>query len=236
MVLNIEFMGKTFIDALAGIPVTIEITLMTLLISSPIAFLMALSRMKKGVGSRIIMAYVSFIRGTPIVLQILFLYSLLPTVLNYVVKDVLGADFNVFDLNPIIYAYVVFSLNTTAVLSEVFRSALSTVGQGQMEAALSVGLTKQQAYRRIIIPQALVAALPNICNTTVNLLKSTSLAFMMTVKDITAIAKVNAAFGYNYIEAYLVIFFIYIILCTIVQLIFKAIEGYLSSYKKLVTV
>lgn len=236
MVLNIEFMGKTFIDALAGIPVTIEITLMTLLISSPIAFLMALSRMKKGVGSRIITAYVSFIRGTPIVLQILFLYSLLPTMLNYVVKDVLGMDFNVFDLNPIIYAYVVFSLNTTAILSEVFRSALSTVGQGQMEAALSVGLTKQQAYRRIIIPQALVAALPNICNTTVNLLKSTSLAFMMTVKDITAIAKVNAAFGYNYIEAYLVIFFIYIILCTIVQLIFKVIEEYLSSYKKLVTV
>ena len=68
-----------------------------------------------------------------------------------------------------------------------------------------------------------------------NLLKSTSLAFMMTVKDIMAIAKVQAAYGYNYIEAYLVVLLIYILLCTLVQLLFKAVERYLSSYKKLVT-
>ncbi len=84
-----------------------------------------------------------------------------------------------------------------------------------------------------MIPQAIVSALPNICNTTVNLLKSTSLAFMMTVKDITAVAKLNAAYGYNYIEAYLIIFFIYIVLCTVVQLLFKMLERYFSSYKRL---
>ena len=144
----------------------------------------------------------------------------------------LHLPFNVFDIDPILYAFIVFSLNTTAVLSEAFRSALLTVNHGQMEAALSVGLSRAQAYMRIIIPQALVAAMPNICNTTVNLLKSTSLAYMMTVKDITAIAKLNAAKGYNYIEAYIVIFFIYIILCTIVQLVFQGIEKALSAYKQ----
>ena len=95
-------------------------------------------------------------------------------------------------------------------------------------------MSRKQAYIRIILPQAMVAALPNICNTTISLLKSTSLAFMMSVKDITAIAKMKAAYGYNYIEAYLVIAFIYIIVCTIVQILFQLIERRISGYKKLV--
>lgn len=236
MSLNTEFMMETFFASLEGIPVTLGITLVALIISFPIGFFMALGKMGDGKISRKIIAfYVSFIRGTPIVLQILFIYSLLPTTLNYLFKTVLNLDINVFKINPLWYAFIVFSLNTVAVLSEVFRSALTTVNHGQLEAALSVGLNRPQAYIRIIIPQALVAALPNICNTTVNLLKSTSLAFMMTVKDITAIAKLSAAKGYNYIEAYIVIFCIYIILCTAVQLLFRAIEGSLSVYKQHLT-
>lgn len=233
MKLNTGFMAEAFLAALGGIPVTLEITLVTLLLSAPIAFFMALGRLhKRGIGGRLIAGYVSFIRGTPVVLQILFLYSLLPSLLNYIMNQVLELDFDVFGVPPIVYAFVVFSLNTTAVLSEVFRSALLTVGSGQMEAALSVGLSARQAYVRIVIPQAFTAALPNLCNTTVSLLKSTSLAFMMTVQDIMAIAKVEAAYGYNYIEAYLDVFLIYIILCTFVQLAFRFAERRASSYKK----
>lgn len=229
-------MIETFFSALEGIPVTLKLTFITLLIATPIAFTMALTKMeKKKVASKIISSYISVIRGTPIVLQILFLYSLLPSILNLLVKEVLKLPINVFDMNPIVYAYVIFILNTTAVLSEVFRSALLTVGKGQMEAALTIGLTKPQAYIRIIIPQAIVSALPNICNTTISLLKSTSLAFMMSVQDITAIAKVKAAYGYNYIEAYLDICLIYILLCSIIQILFKLVEKRASSYKRIVT-
>ena len=235
MTLKTKFMKEAFISSLGGIPTTLELTFITLLVSIPIAFFMARSKIeRKKVSSRIVTAYVSIIRGTPVVLQILFLYSLLPSALNYLIKEVLHLNFNIFKVNPILYAFIVFILNNTAVLSEVFRSALMTVNHGQMEAALSIGLNKRQAYIRIILPQALVAALPNICNSTISLLKSTSLAFMMSVQDITAIAKMKAAYGYNYIEAYLVIAFIYIIVCTIVQLLFDLIEARLSSYKKLV--
>lgn len=235
MDINTKFMVETFFAALKGIPTTLIITLVTLLISTPLGFFMGLRRLRKGgIGNKLITGYVSFIRGTPIVLQILFLYSLLPSLLNYLLNIVLEWDVDIFAVNPIVYAFIVFSLNTTAVMTEVFRSALSSVGHGQMEAALSVGLTRSQAYSRIIVPQAMVTALPNICNTSVNLLKSTSLAFMMTVQDITAIAKIRAAYGYNYIEAYLVVFFVYILLCTAVQLLFKIIEQSLSSYKKLI--
>ena len=119
-----------------------------------------------------------------------------------------------------------------AYVSEVFRSALETVDKRQLEAALSIGLLPIQAYRRIVIPQALVAATPNLCNSTVNLLKSTSLAFLMSVQDITAIAKTEAAFGYNYLESYLVIFIVYIVLCSLVQVFFQLLEQRLSRYKR----
>ena len=237
MELNTAFMAETLGKILAGVPATLKITVVTLLIAGPLAFLFAIARTeKKKMADKIIAAYVSFIRGTPVVLQILFLYSLLPSLLNHMVKNVWHLDYNVFQWNPIIYAYTVFIINNLAVLTEVFRSALSTVHQGQLEAGLSIGMSKTQTYLRVIIPQAMVAALPNLCNTTVNLLKSTSLAYMMGVKVITSIARTEAAFGYNYIEAYLDILFIYLILCSVVQVLFKGVEKKLAKYKKLVAV
>lgn len=225
MKLNTEFMIEAFKASLLGIPVTLAITAVSLMISIPLALLMAVKKINsKGPVSFLINGYVSIIRSTPMVLQILLLYSLLPSLLNYLIRQVLKLDFNIFKIPAIYYAYAVFSLNTTAILSEVFRSSFLTVDKGQLEAGLSVGLGKFRTYMRIIIPQALVVALPNICNVTVGLLKSSSLAFLMTVQDITAIAKLKAAYAYNYIEAYSVIFILYIILCTMVQLIFKYIE------------
>jgi L-cystine transport system permease protein len=84
---------------------------------------------------------------------------------------------------------------------------------------------------RIIMPQALVNALPNLCNLTVNLIKASSLAFIMTAKDITAIARIEASFGYNYIEAYIVIFVMYIILCSLTQLLFNMAETRAGRYR-----
>ena len=225
MKLNTEFMIEAFKASLSGIPVTLGITVVSLMISMPLALMMAIKKINsKGPLSFLINTYVSIVRSTPMVLQILLLYSLLPSFLNFFIKQVLKIDFNIFKIPAIYYAYAVFSLNTTAILSEVFRSALLTVDKGQLEAGLSIGLGKFLTYIRIIIPQALVVALPNICYVTVGLLKSSSLAFFMTVQDITAIAKLKAAYAYNYIEAYSIIFILYIILCTMVQLIFKYIE------------
>ncbi len=229
MLLNTEFMIKTFWASFKAIPVTLEITFISILLAILPAFGIAMARLKNrkpwaGIGA----VYVSFMRGTPILLQILIVYSILPSCLNLLFKKI-APSINVFDLNPIIYAFTVFTLNTIATLSEVFRSAMQTVDKGQFEAALCSGLTYFQAYRRIIIPQAMVSAIPNICNLCVNLIKNTSLAFMMTVKDITAVAKIQASYGFNYIEAYLDIFVIYIIVCTVVQVIFKILEKKLTK-------
>lgn len=227
---NTGFFIKTFWLTLSGIPTTMLITTVSLIIAVPFGFMMALSNIHKiPVLRQFAALYISFIQGTPAVVLILFVYSLLPSLLAILFRS-LGVGFNVFGINTIVYACIIFSLNTAAVLSEVFRSALETVDKGQMEAASAMGLTTAQAYRRIIIPQALVVAMPNLCNSTVNLIKSTSLVFMMGVRDITAIAKIEASFGYHFIESYLDIWIVYIILCSLIEAIFKQVEKKLSAY------
>lgn len=224
MLLNTEYMVRTFFLCLKAVPVTLNITFVSFILSFLPALGIALGRVK-GIKAVAVPGkiYVSLIRGTPIVLQILVIYSLVPSLLNSFFKGI-GSSVNIFDLNPIVYAYVVFVLNSIATLSEVFRSALGTVSRGQYEAALAIGLSGFQAYERIIFPQAAVSALPNICTFIVTLIKNTSLAFIMTVKDITAVAKIEASYGYNYIESYIDIFFVYIIVCALVQFLFRCIE------------
>lgn len=228
---DLSFFLRTFLALWKAVPTTLLITAVSLAVGVVLGFLIALARIHKiKVLSQICSVYVSLIRGTPVVLQILVMYSLVPSALNAFFKKT-GSSIDIFALNPIFYAFGVFSLSMAALLSEVFRSALLTISKGQLEAGYTCGLTYSQTFRRIIIPQALVAALPNFCNATVNLIKNTSLAFMMTVKDITAVAKIGASFGYNYIEAYLDIFIIYIIICSVVQQLFKRWEKRASVFK-----
>ncbi len=224
MQLDFSYLIRTFWLCVKAVPVTLEITIVSLLLAIIPALFIALARIYHvKVIEQLCSIFVSFIRGTPIVLQILIVYSIMPSLLNSFVKSA-GWSFNVFEMNPVIYAFVVFGINSSASLSEVFRSAISSVNRGQLEAALSIGETHFQAFRRVVLPQAAVSALPNLCSTTVILIKNTSLAFMMTVREITGIAKIEAAYGYNYVESYIDIFIIYIAVCLLVELIFRKIE------------
>ncbi|MDF2067269.1 amino acid ABC transporter permease [Bacillus sp. Cr_A10] len=229
--LNYEFLIDTFFVALSGVPVTLLVTVVALLIALPAGFLLALTRINQiPVLNRISQVYVSFVRGTPVIIQIFIVYASVPLILTSLFEKY-QINIKVYEINPIWYAFIVFSFSTTAILIEVFRSALITVNKGQLEAAQSVGLTNFQAYRRIVIPQALVAALPNICTATVNLIKATSLGYAMSLQEITLKAKVEANVGYNYVEAYIDIFIVYIILCSLVEYGFKLYEKPLRKYK-----
>ena len=229
--LDYKFLVDTFFVALSGAPTTILITIVALLIAIPLGFLLALTRVNETpLFNRFAQVYVSFVRGTPLIIQIFIIYNSVPILLTTLFAK-LNIKINIYDLNPIWYAFIVFSLNTIAILSEVFRSAISTVNKGQLEAAQSVGLTNAQAYIKIIIPQALVIALPNICTVTTNLIKGTSLCYAISLKEITLRAKVAANVGYNYIEAYIDIFLVYLIICIIFEYGFKVFERHLRTYK-----
>ena len=227
--LNTSFLIRTFFLAFKGVPAALFITGTALLLSAMPSFFMALARIYRiRFFSSAVRLYISFIRGTPMMVQILLVYSLLPSFINMLLKAC-HSSYNVFDLPPMIYAVTAFTLHNTAGMAELLRAAILTVSREQMDASSALGFNKMQAFRYVILPQAAVSAVPNLCNLTVDLFKETSLAFLMTVKDITAIAKIEAAYGYNYIEAYLDIFFIYIIVCSAIQLIFLVVERRLCT-------
>lgn len=222
--MDVNYIIETFVKTLAGVPITLAIMVVALLLSFFPALFLALGQIYqvRGVKSFSVV-YLAFIRATPPILFILFFYSLFPSLLNQFFKSI-GSSIDVFSFNPLYYAFIIYSLMTTGTLSEILRSALLTVDKGQLEAAQAIGLTTRQAYVRIVFPQALRSALPNLCNLVINIVKGTSLVFVMTIKDITAIARVEASYGYQYFESYFVIFILYLIICGLIQLGFRILE------------
>ena len=222
--MDLNYIVNTFLVTLKGIPVTLIIMVVAILLSFIPALLLALGQIYKVRGVRTFsVVYLAFIRATPPILLILFFYSLFPSLLNQIFKS-LGSQVDVFKFNPLYYAFIIYSLMTTGSLSEILRSAILTVDKGQLEAAQAIGLTNFQAYRRIVFPQALRSALPNLANLVINLVKGTSLVFVMTVKDITALAKIEASHSYQYSESYLVFFVISLIMCGLIQWIFRGLD------------
>ena len=174
MQLDFSYLIRTFWLCVKAIPVTLEITIVSLLLAIIPALFIALARIHKiRVLDQLCRIFVSFIRGTPIVLQILIVYSIMPSLLNNMVNSA-GWSINVFEINPVIYAFVVFGINSSATLSEVFRSAISSVDRGQLEAALSLGETYFQAFRRVIFPQAVKRRLLQIFSAHPGLRRSAS--------------------------------------------------------------
>lgn len=225
------FAWDVFLSVWAGAPVSVGLVVATLVLGLPLGYLLAVLRFKRApVGRQVSALYVSFIRGTPMIVQIYIAYNLLPSLLNMFFKQY-NIEVNIFDVPNLIYGIIVFALNTAAISSEAFRGSLASIDKGQMEAAVSIGMTSWQAYRRIIIPQTLVSALPNLCSITVNLFKGTTLVFIMSIQDITAIAKTAAGRTYKYLEAYLVIFIVYLIFCFAIEKLFKAGENKLRVFK-----
>ena len=220
--MDLDYIAKTFLETLKGVPTTLIIMIVAMVLSFLPALFLALGQIYKVKGVRTFsLVYLAFIRATPPILLILFFYSLFPSLLNQFLKSI-GSDVDIFKLNPIYYAFIIYSL--TGSLSEILRSAILTVDKGQLEAAQAIGLTTSQAYVRIIFPQALRSALPNLANLVINIVKGTSLVFVMTIKDITAIARVEASYGYQYFESYFVIFLQYILICGLIQWGFSILE------------
>ena len=222
--MDLDYIAKTFLETLKGVPTTLIIMIVAMVLSFVPALFLALGQIYKVKGVRTFsLVYLAFIRATPPILLILFFYSLFPSLLNQFLKSI-GSDVDIFKLNPIYYAFIIYSLMTTGSLSEILRSAILTVDKGQLEAAQAIGLSNSQAYVRILFPQALRSALPNLANLVINIVKGTSLVFVMTIKDITAIARVEASYGYQYFESYFVIFLQYILICGLIQWGFSLLE------------
>lgn len=159
-------------------------------------------------------AYVFLMRGTPAIVQLYFFYYGIATFSKFI-----------REMDPVPAVAIVMSLNIGAFMSESIRAALMSVDQGQKEAALSLGMSNLQLVRRIIIPQATRIALPTLFNDIINLVKLSSLAFMLGVIDIMGAAKIEGSYTFRYFEIYAAVMVIYLVVIGILTLIHRRIAA-----------
>jgi len=174
--------------------------------------------------------YVSFIRGTPLLVQLYVSFYGIPLLFEFANKN-FAWNLQSVNISPLIYALTAFTANTAAYQSEIIRAAINSTNLGQMEAAYSVGMTTAQALIRIILPQALIVAIPNLGNTFIGLIKGTSLAFSVKVIEIMAVAKIIAGDGYRFLEMYLDAAIIYWIICLTLEKLLAILEKRLRRYE-----
>jgi len=229
--LNLEFMGGAIIEIIKFIPVTLKITAVSMLFALIIALTVAIIRIYKlPVLKELAVFYVSFIRGTPLLVQIYLSYYGFPKVFDYINLRY-GYNIDISMVPAIIFVYVAFSLNVGAYLSETFRASILSVDKGQSEAAQALGMTKLQILKRIILPQAFVIAIPNIGNTVISLVKDSSLAFIISVVEMMGQAKIIGAPGLNFFEVYIVVALVYWVLCIIIEKVISLIEVKLRKHE-----
>ena len=200
---DFEYMLRSFPQILKYAPVTLMVTVGAMVFGLIIGLATALVKLYRVPVLRWIAAvYVSFTRGTPLLVQIYLTYYGIPKLMAF-----LGERFswtvNVGDIPTIVYVYVAFSLNVGAYLSESVRSAIESVDKGQYEAAYSVGMGRLQTMFRIILPQAFAVALPNFGNTFISLMKDTSLAFVIAFVEIMGQAMIVGASSLRFFEVYI---------------------------------
>lgn len=212
---------KTLLKSVfAGLKVTISLAIISMIIGLVIGVFISIVReFKIPVLKQVLSVYVSFFRGTPLLVQLFLLYFGLPQL----VPSLQG-------MSAFTAAYLGLGLNASAYISEVLRAAFGSIDKGQMEACLSVGMTKVQGMKRIILPQVFRMSIPSLGNIFIDNIKSSSLAFTLGVTEILARAQMNAAASYKFFESYIVVAIVYWILISIFNYLQKILERRLAIY------
>ncbi|MFT3960690.1 amino acid ABC transporter permease [Propionivibrio sp.] len=164
---------------LQGTGVTLRVFFITLVLSVPLGLALALMRISRfKLVSGLVNGYIWLMRGTPLMLQMLFIYFALPFV------PVIGIRLPDFPA-----AIVAFVLNYAAYFAEIFRAGIQSIDRGQYEGARVLGLTYAQTMRRIVLPQVIKRILPPISNETITLVKDTSLIYVLAMNDLLRAAR-----------------------------------------------
>lgn len=217
-----------FPKVLSKLPVTINIVLVSITIALVLGTLLALIHIKKiPVLRQLAAIYVSFVRGTPILVQLFLVYYGIPLLIVWIAGSNLTSNWN-----KLIFVYIAYGLNEAGFLSEHIRAAIQSVPAGQMEAGYSVGLSGSQTFFRIVFPQAFRVLLPGFSAMLVGLLPATSLAYMLGVIDIMGKVKAIGTVTFHTLEGYFCAAVIFVIASFVLERVFAYLIGKLDYEKK----
>ena len=212
------------------IPMTLGLAVGSMLLASLLGIAVMFVRWQKiPVLNELGTLYVIIGRAVPTLIILYVVFFAFPVLLMYLNGGRIPLEFN--SIPPLVFALVGLTLHSGAYLAEIFRTAVGSVPNGQFEAALSCGMTTQQVFRRVIIPQAAVLAMPLMTNQFLGLIKSTSIAFMITVMEMFGAANYLSSISERYIEIYFALAILYWLSCIIFEKILRQIEKRLAYYK-----
>ena len=206
----------TVLLMLEGTETTLEIFVITLVAALPLGLLASLGRISKLKPlSRLIEFYIWLMRGTPLMLQLLFVYFALPMA-GIMLPDI-GA------------ALLAFILNYAAYFAEIFRAGIQGVSRGQYEAARTLGMTYGQTMRRIVITQMIRHVLPPVSNETINLVKDTSLVYILAMNDLLRVARTIVQREFD-MTPFVIAAIFYLAMTFVLTWGFKKLEAYYGKY------
>ncbi|WP_425407057.1 ectoine/hydroxyectoine ABC transporter permease subunit EhuC [Hwanghaeella sp.] len=205
-----------------GTITTIELTLASAVLALAISFIVGLARFSR---YRLVRAaaicYLEFFRGTSAIVQMFFIYYVLP---------LMGIHFS-----PLTAGILACGCNLGSYGSEVVRGAIQSVNRGQHEAALALNYTTYQRYRYVLIPQAVPVMIPTFSNLLIELMKLTAVASLITISDLTFMAQIIRVQTALTLEPFLVILVIYFIIATALVQFTKLVERKFSKGRQMVS-
>lgn len=204
-------------DLLHGTLVTVEITAASLVLGCVLGLLVGLGRLDPSKRFRygICSMYVTFIRGTPLLVQLFLLFFGLP-------------QFDIL-LPAFVCGILGLGIYSGAYVSEIVRGAIQSVDKGQMEAARSLGMSSGKAMRTIILPQAVVRMIPPLGNEFIALIKNSALVSLLTIADLMHEGQKIISVSYRSLEVYLAIALVYLVLTSLTSMVLQRIEKRLRA-------
>ncbi|MFL0266718.1 amino acid ABC transporter permease [Candidatus Clostridium radicumherbarum] len=202
---------------LDGLNTTMQIFLITALLSIPLGVIVSIGRISKlQVLNKIVQLYIWIMRGTPLLLQLIFIFFGLPVV---------GITFDRYTA-----AIIAFVLNYSAYFAEIFRSGIEGIDKGQYEAAEVLGLTRFKTFIRIILPQVIKRTLPPISNEVITLVKDTSLVYVVGLGELLRAGKIASNRDAS-LTPLIVVGIFYLVITAVLTKFFKVFEKKYSYYQ-----
>lgn len=208
----LEILKSSLPSLTSGILVTIKISIISLFLAVILGIIFGIfsiskSKVLKGIST----IYLYIIRGTPLMVQALFIYfGIAPLIAKR--------------SDPMICAIIALTLNAGAYMSEIFRAGIQAVDNGQMEASRSLGLSYLTTMRKVILPQAVKVMIPSIINQFIVTIKDTSILSVISIRELTASGQIIVARNFKPMETYAIVAMMYFILITALSLLSMYIE------------
>lgn len=219
VMINLQLIINSLPQLLKGMVVSLEITAAALLIGFTLGTLLGIAQLSKNYALTVsVSIWVTIIRGTPMLIQIVFLYYVL---------SVTGLS-----LSPFFAAVVAIGINSSAYVSQIIKAGILAVPYGQIEAARTLGISKRNMLSYVILPQALRVALPALGNESITLVKDSSLASLIGVMELYKQGQTVISQTYDALSVYCIVGILYLIMTTTLSLLVSVLEKRLNRHVK----